>query len=72
MAPRIHAEWGLVGLGYYLVLAGMVMLILAVSFVAGLIVYKVINNAANADTIGFIKSVVILAVAIFLIGLILP
>ena len=61
-----------VDVSYYLVLSGIVMMIFTVSFLAGLVIYKVLNNAANADTLGFIKSIVIISAAIFVIGLVLP
>ncbi len=61
-----------IDVSYYLVLGGLVLMVFAVSYIAGVVVYKVINNAANADAIGFVKSIVVIALAIFILGLILP
>lgn len=65
-------SWGSVDVSYYLVLSGMIMLIFTVSIITGLVVYKLVNNAASSDTVGFIKTIVIVSLAVFVLGLLLP
>ncbi len=61
-----------VDISYYLVLGGLVLILFTVTSIIGLVVYKFVNNAVNADALGFVKSVVVVALAILALGLILP
>lgn len=61
-----------VDVSYYLVLGGLVLILFTVVSIVGIIAYKFINNAVNADALGFVKSIVVIAIAILALGLILP
>ncbi len=59
-------------LSYYVVLASLTILILVVSFTAGIVLYRFANSLANLDTFGVIKSLVIVGVLLLFIGILAP
>ncbi len=59
-------------LSYYVVLVSLTVLILVVSFTAGIVLYRFANSLANLDTFGVIKSLVIVGVLLLFIGILAP
>lgn len=63
---------GGIDLSYYLVVFGVALIGVTATFIIGLVLYRLLNTAANADTAGLLKITFILATILLVAGVIMP